>query len=77
MSTTSKKQKLERHLKELPVVGFNSGKYDVNPLKVDFFAELVKSQRMKHTVKRNNNFMCIKTEELTPRYGRECNWPIV
>jgi hypothetical protein len=26
--------------------------------------ELVKSQRIKHTVKRNNNFMCIKTETL-------------
>jgi uroporphyrinogen-III decarboxylase len=57
-------QQLERHLKELPVVGFNSGKYDVNAMKVDFFAELVKSQMIKYTVKRNNNFMCIKTEAL-------------
>jgi uroporphyrinogen-III decarboxylase len=32
-------QQLERHLKELPVVGFNSGKYDVNAMKVDFFAD--------------------------------------
>jgi hypothetical protein len=29
-------QQLELHLKELPVVGFNSGKYDVNAMKVDF-----------------------------------------
>jgi hypothetical protein len=28
---------LERQLKELPVVGFNFGKYDVNAMKVDFF----------------------------------------
>ena len=57
-------QQLERHLKELPVVGFNSGKCDVSAMKVDFFAELVKSQRIKHTMKRNNNFMCINTEAL-------------
>jgi hypothetical protein len=30
-------QQLERQLKELPVVGFNFGKYDVNAMKVDFF----------------------------------------
>jgi hypothetical protein len=47
-------QQLERHLKELPVVGFNFGKYDVNAMKVDIFAELVKSQKIKYTVKRNN-----------------------
>ena len=47
------------------MVGFNSGKNDVNAMKVDFFfAELVKSQRIKHTMKRNNNFMCINTEAL-------------
>ena len=57
-------QQLERHLKELSVVGFNSGKHDINAMKVDFFAELVRSQRIKYTVKRNNNFMCIKTEAL-------------
>jgi len=28
---------LEQYLQELPVVGFNTGKYDVNALKVDFF----------------------------------------
>jgi hypothetical protein len=32
-------QQLERHLKELPVVGFNYGKYDVNAMKVYLFAE--------------------------------------
>jgi hypothetical protein len=38
------------------VVGFNSGQYDVNAMKVDFFAELVKRQRLNYTVKRSNNF---------------------
>jgi hypothetical protein len=31
------KQQLEQYLQELPVVGFNTGKYDVNTMKVDFF----------------------------------------
>jgi hypothetical protein len=31
------KQQLEQYLQELPVVGFNTGKYDVNAMKVDFF----------------------------------------
>jgi hypothetical protein len=30
------KQQLEQYLQELPVVGFNTGKYDVNAMKVDF-----------------------------------------
>jgi hypothetical protein len=33
-------QQLERYLKELPVEVINSGKYDVNARKVDFFAEM-------------------------------------
>ena len=35
-------QQLERYLKELPVEVINSGKYDVNTMKVDFFAELAR-----------------------------------
>jgi hypothetical protein len=33
-------------------------------MKVDFFTRLVDSHKIKDTVKRNNNFMCIKTEKL-------------
>jgi hypothetical protein len=58
------KQQLEQYLQELPVVGFNTGKYDVNAMKVDFFTRLVYSHKIKYNVKRNNNFMCIKTEKL-------------
>ena len=35
-------QQLERYLKELPVEVINSGKYDVNAMKVDCFAELAR-----------------------------------
>jgi hypothetical protein len=30
------KQQLEQYLQELPVVGFNTGKYDVNAMKLNF-----------------------------------------
>ena len=39
-------QQLERYLKELPVVEINSGNYDVNGMKVDFFAELARGSRI-------------------------------
>ena len=58
------KQQLEQYLQELPVVGFNTGKYDVYPMKLDFFTRLVDSHKIRDTVKRNNNFICIKTENL-------------
>ena len=59
------KQQLEQYLQELPVVSFNTGKYDVNAMKVDFFTRLVDSHKIKYTVKRNNNFMRITTEKLS------------
>ena len=58
------KQQLEQYLQELPVVGFNTGKYDANATKIDPFTRLVDSHKIKYTVKRNNTFMCIKTEKL-------------
>jgi hypothetical protein len=58
------KQQLGQYLQELPVVGFNTGKYDVNAMKVNFFTRLVDSHKIKYTVKLNNNSMCIKTEKL-------------
>ena len=38
-------EKLELHLMELPVLGFNSGKYDINAAKNPFFAHLVKHEK--------------------------------
>jgi hypothetical protein len=34
------KQQLEQYLQELPVVGFNTGKYDVNAMNVNFFSSI-------------------------------------
>jgi hypothetical protein len=58
------KQQLGQYPQVLPVVGFNTGKYDVNAMKVNFFTRLVDSHKIKYTVKLNNNSMCIKTEKL-------------
>jgi hypothetical protein len=48
------KQQLEQYLQELPVVGFNTGKYDVNAMKVDFFTRLVDSR---HPLVREEPFL--------------------
>ena len=58
------KDRLEEYLKELPVIGFNSGKYDLNVVKEVLFPVLVKEEEVKFTIKRNNNLMCLKTEHL-------------
>ena len=54
-------EKLELHLMELPVLGFNSGKYDINAAKNPFFAHLMKHEQVKFVIKRNNSHMCLKT----------------
>ena len=47
-------EKLTEYLRELPVLGFNSGKNDLNAV----------AKIIKFTVKRNNNHMCLKTDFL-------------
>ena len=49
---------------ELPVLGFNSGKYDINTAKNPFFTHLVKHEQVEFVIKRNNNHMCLKTMHL-------------
>ena len=58
------REKLEDYLKELPVVGFNSGKYDLNAVKEFLFPVLLQNENIQFTIKRNNNFMRLKTEHL-------------
>ena len=48
----------------MPVLGFNSGKYDLNAVKEFLLPYLVKNEGVKFTIKRNNNHMCLKTEHL-------------
>jgi hypothetical protein len=56
--------KLTEYLQELPILGFNSGKYDINAAKNPFFSHLVKHEQVKFVIKRNNNHMCLKTQHL-------------
>ena len=57
-------EKLNAYLQELPVLGLNSGKYDLNAVKEFVFPYLIESQPIKFTVKRNSNHMCLKTNSL-------------
>ena len=53
--------KLTAYIQELPVLGFNSGKYDINIAKRFLLPYLIKHHPIKFSVKRNNNHMCLKT----------------
>jgi len=55
-------EKLNAYIQELPVLGFNSGKYDINAVKEFLFPYLIKTNPIKFTLKRNNNNMCLKTD---------------
>ena len=57
-------EKLNAYIQELPVLGFNSGKYDLNAVKEFLFPYLIESQPVKFTVKRNSNHMCLMTNFL-------------
>lgn len=58
------RDRLDEYLRELPVLGFNSGKYDLNAVKEFLFPVLVQNEQVQVTIKRNNNFMCLKTRHL-------------
>lgn len=56
--------KLTAYIQELPVLGFNSGKYDINIAKRFLLPYFIKHHPIKFSVKRNNNHMCLKTNFL-------------
>ena len=55
-------EQLEEYLMELPVIGVNSGKYDINAIKCPLIRYL--QQQAKFVVKKNNSSMCFKTLRL-------------
>ena len=57
-------EKLIAYIQELPVLGFNFGKYDFNASKGFLFPYLIQHQPITFTVKRNSNHMCLKTDFL-------------
>jgi hypothetical protein len=52
-------KKFEKYCFELPVLGFNSGRYDINLIKGRILQALQIHQEKSFIVKKNNNYMCI------------------
>ena len=65
--TTLEKQ-LQAWLHQLPVLKFNSSKYDLNTIKRFFFPLLIRNSDDEQTscfvIKRLNSFMCLSTDKL-------------
>ena len=57
-------------LQQLPVIGFNSGKYDLNMIKRSFVPLLISNNAA--VIKRQNNFMCLYTDKL--KFVDICNY---
>ena len=56
--------RLEEFCAELPVIGFNSQKYDINCMRTPLIRHLLKHDKIKFTIKRDNVMKCIKTQNL-------------
>ena len=53
------KLKYEQWMTQIPVIGFNSGKYDINMVKPHLVKVLMKMDAIKFVVKKSNSFMCL------------------
>jgi len=58
------KLQLESYFSELPVIGFNSQKYDINCMRTPLVRNLLKHDKIQFVIKRNNAMKCIKTKHL-------------
>ena len=54
----------EKWMKEIPVIGFNSGKYDINVTKPFLIQVLKEKDELEFVVKKSNSFMCVQTTRL-------------
>ena len=61
-------KQLQAWLHQLPVLGFNSGRYDLNAIKKFFVPLLIHNNTAERAscfvIKRQNNFMCLSTDKL-------------
>ena len=61
-------KQLQAWLHQLPVLGFNSGKYDLNTIKRFFVPLLIRNSDTEHAscyvIKHQNSFMCLSTDKL-------------
>ena len=69
-------KQLQAWLHQLPVLGFNSGRYDLNAIKRFFVPLLIHSNTTERAscfvIKRQNNFMCLSTDKL--KFVDICNY---
>jgi len=57
--------KLHSFIQEIPIIGFNSGKYDINLIKNYLFDSLlINDQQINFSVKKNNSYMCLSSKNL-------------
>ena len=58
-------KQLQTWLRQLPVIGFNSGHYDLNVVKKFFIPYMLKgNDKTRFVIKRQNTFMCLSTTNL-------------
>ena len=58
-------KQLQTWLRQLPVIGFNSGHYDLNVVKKFFIPYMLKgNDKTRFVIKRQNTFMCFSTTNL-------------
>ena len=58
-------KQLQTWLRQLPVIGFNSGHYDLNVVKKFFIPYMLKgNDKTRFVIKRQNTFMCFSTTSL-------------
>jgi hypothetical protein len=62
--TNEKEMKILKKLKQIPVVGFNSGKYDLNLIKEWIIEELLKRTSELAATKKGKSYMSLSTEKL-------------
>ena len=69
-------KQLQAWLHQLPVLGFNSGRYDLNAIKRFFVPLLIHNNTAERAscfvIKRQNNFMCLSTDKL--KFVDICNY---
>ena len=69
-------KQLQAWLHQLPVLGFNSGRYDLNAIKKFFVPLLIHNNTAERAscfvIKRQNNFMCLSTDRL--KFVDICNY---
>ena len=65
-------QQLCSWLRQLPVIGFNSGHYDLNVIKKFFIPYMLKDDEIQFVIKRQNTFMCFSTGKL--KFGDIVNY---